>query len=263
MSSSRLIPVLKNTVFKVYIPKPLILMTNRRYSNTTSCQVDNRRKSLLSYYETGRRHFSSKAASEKTKPVALDDETLTVRIAKKIPFFNINKYRMNIVGLVLYESIADRIPYMTFMEEFSLPDTFYSWFCVTELHVWLLSVRCMSEGEDGRLARNRLIEAMWADVGQRVKKLGSGNSPIIREQVKELSEQFQAALMGYDEGLLTDDVTLAGALWRRMFQMKEVDLDHLESFVRYIRKQIIYLDNIPSKELLSNKSLPWDFDRSK
>ena len=27
-----------------------------------------------------------------------------------------------------------------FFEEFGMPDTFYSWFLVTELHVWLVGV---------------------------------------------------------------------------------------------------------------------------
>jgi hypothetical protein len=52
-----------------------------------------------------------------------------------------------------------------------MPDTFYSWFLVTELHVWILMVRTMAEGEEGRFVRNNIVEAMWEDVSTRVKKL--------------------------------------------------------------------------------------------
>jgi len=52
-----------------------------------------------------------------------------------------------------------------------MPDTFYSWFLVTELHVWMLMVRTMAEGEEGRYVRNNIVEAMWEDVITRVKKL--------------------------------------------------------------------------------------------
>lgn len=30
----------------------------------------------------------------------------------------------------------------------------------------------MAEGEDGVVLRNGILEALWSDVGQRVKKLG-------------------------------------------------------------------------------------------
>jgi cytochrome b pre-mRNA-processing protein 3 len=52
-----------------------------------------------------------------------------------------------------------------------MPDTFNSWFLVTELHVWMLMVRAMAEGDEGRFVRNNIVEAMWEDVITRVKKL--------------------------------------------------------------------------------------------
>lgn len=55
-----------------------------------------------------------------------------------------------------------------------LPDTFNSWFLVTELHVWLLAARMMADGEEGRYTRNSMMEAMWQDAEERSKKLGVG-----------------------------------------------------------------------------------------
>lgn len=62
----------------------------------------------------------------------------------------------------------------------------------------------------------------------------------MRYQIQELSEQFQAALIAYDEGLQTNDAVLAAALWRRMYQYNEVDAENLEKLVKYIRKQVIF-----------------------
>lgn len=74
--------------------------------------------------------------------------------------------------------------YSEWFEKLDLPDTFVSWFTVTELHVWMLMVRYMAEDimathsdkkkyvkGDGHFVRNCLIEALWADVGNKVKLL--------------------------------------------------------------------------------------------
>lgn len=83
---------------------------------------------------------------------------------------------MRATSVVLYECVADNVNYAEFFETFELPDTFNSWFLVTEFHVWMLLMRVMNEGsesgEDGRFMRNCVVEAMWADVTQRARKLG-------------------------------------------------------------------------------------------
>lgn len=56
--------------------------------------------------------------------------------------------------------------------------------------------------------------------------------------MSELSEQLHAALIAYDEGLQSDDVVLAGALWRRLYQQQTVDPEHLDGLVKYIRRQV-------------------------
>ena len=57
-----------------------------------------------------------------------------------------------------------------------MPDTFYSWFLVTELHVWMLLVRFMSEGTNGEEVRNLLVKTMWNDVNKRSKQLDVSHS---------------------------------------------------------------------------------------
>ncbi|VEN57338.1 unnamed protein product [Callosobruchus maculatus] len=80
--------------------------------------------------------------------------------------------KLKATGYFIYEAIADNLDYVSFFEQYDLPDTFYSWFVVTELHIWMLSVRSMAQGDEGRFLRNCIIEALWNDVAQRAKKLG-------------------------------------------------------------------------------------------
>ena len=53
----------------------------------------------------------------------------------------------------------------------------------------------------------------------------------------ELSEQFQAALVIYDEGILCDDIVLASAVWRRILS-RHCDARQLEAMVKYVRQMV-------------------------
>ncbi|XP_065573985.1 ubiquinol-cytochrome c reductase complex assembly factor 1-like isoform X2 [Artemia franciscana] len=161
-------------------------------------------------------------------------------------------------GFVLYESVADKVNYSPFLKGCQMPDTFYSWFTVTELHVWMLLVRAMDIPDDGRFLRNMIVEAMWNDVQTRSKKL-EGTGSARREQVSELGDQFTAALLSYDEGLLGSDIDLANALWRTLFQKNDVHPHALEAAVHLVRKQVQLLDEIDDETFLlkGGKSIAW------
>lgn len=190
-----------------------------------------------------------------------NDEGILKKVLKKVGFAHNSKSRLRVCSFLLYESVADRINYINFFEYFNLPNTFNSWFLVTELHVWMLLVRSMAEGsesgEDGRFLRNSIVEAMWKDVNTRAKKLGANNPSRTRAQIEILSEQFQAALIAYDEGLMTDDRVLSGAIWRRFFEMKCDDFCKLEILVKYVRQQIQMLDNMSREEFIIKPKIPW------
>lgn len=92
--------------------------------------------------------------------------------------------RLKLTGYFLYESVPEKVAYQEWFEKLDLPDTFASWFIVTELHVWLILVRYMAEDVtsitndkkkyvkgDGHFVRNCVIEALWADVAMRIKLL--------------------------------------------------------------------------------------------
>ncbi|XP_055374028.1 ubiquinol-cytochrome-c reductase complex assembly factor 1 [Condylostylus longicornis] len=183
------------------------------------------------------------------------------RLLKKISGAEESRPRLKVSGYILYENVADKLNYIEFFETFNLPNTFNSWFIVTELHIWMLLLRAMAEGsetgQDGRFLRNTIVEAMWADVNARAKKLGAHNPSGTRAQIEMLSEQFQAALIAYDEGIQSSDIVLASALWRRFFEQKCDDYTRLEKLVNYVRKQVSMLENLNKLNFMFKPKIEW------
>ncbi|EEB15108.1 Basic FGF-repressed Zic-binding protein, putative [Pediculus humanus corporis] len=129
-----------------------------------------------------------------------------------------------------------------------MPDTFYSWFKVTELHVWMLLVRLHQDGPESKKIRQSLINAMWEDALKRSKTLAPGNKNN-REDFKFLLNSFSTILFAYDEGLLTNDKVFSNALWYYFFGEKCDDPRKIEALIRYIRSQIAHLNEIQTKNI--------------
>ncbi|XP_070163191.1 ubiquinol-cytochrome-c reductase complex assembly factor 1 isoform X2 [Polyergus mexicanus] len=153
------------------------------------------------------------------------------RMLKKIGILDIQKYRYMAVGNQVYENVLAQIDYPFFYKHFNMADSFFSWFLVTELHVWMIIVRYMAEGNAGKLVRKSIIATLWEDTSARAENLG------------------------YDEGIQSDDKILAGALWRRFFHLECNNPEHIETLIIYVRKQICLFDNLPSHEILKKPIL--------
>lgn len=138
----------------------------------------------------------------------------------------------------LYECVADQVMYNEFVNKFNLPNSFNSWFLVTELHVWMLMVRAMGEIEHGEVVRNRIVESMWTDVVKRVQKLVPGSRTLAYKQIEDCSREFQYAILEYDEGLMKDDRQLASAIWRRFFGSNNDNYENIELLIKYIRMNV-------------------------
>ncbi|XP_012231939.1 ubiquinol-cytochrome-c reductase complex assembly factor 1 isoform X2 [Linepithema humile] len=171
-------------------------------------------------------------------------------LLRKTGLVDMQKYKNIAIGYSVYENILKQIDYQFFFKYFNMADTFYSWFLVTELHVWMAMTRYMAEGKNGKLIRNNIVSAMWEDTNARIENLGNISGKLKHKQIKDLSDQFNAAIIGYDEGILSDDKVLAGALWRRFFNFEGHNPEHVETLIIYIRKQICLFDNLPSHEIL-------------
>ncbi|XP_058066640.1 ubiquinol-cytochrome-c reductase complex assembly factor 1 [Anopheles bellator] len=183
------------------------------------------------------------------------------RFIAKMGWIDNSAVRLRVSSCLLYESVADSIDYSEFFTRFDMPDTFNTWFLITELHVWMLLVRSMAEGAEkgaaGRFLRNCIVETMWNDVTTRAKQLTMDNPSVVRPQIQQLSEQFQAALISYDEGLSYDDKALAAALWRRFLGGRCEDYQRLELLVEYVRKQAAMLDQLSRYDFAIKPNIKW------
>lgn len=149
----------------------------------------------------------------------------------------------------MYLCCAELPDYSLLMKELELKDTFNCWCRLLYLHVWIVLVRLAQEGEEGKFVCKELVKYMWQDIDIKSKKLGFSKHR--KEGVKALFEHFKPTLLSYDEGALSSDSVLAGALWRNIFEMNCADVSHLELMVDYTRRQLAHVDQQPASDLLS------------
>ena len=82
---------------------------------------------------------------EKEKPqLGLQGDNLVQRLYNKMFGGGVPLTKLKASGYILLTHCAQRTELLKFFETFDMPDTFYSWFLVTELHVWLLGVRSLT-----------------------------------------------------------------------------------------------------------------------
>jgi len=199
------------------------------------------------------------------KPLELVNDNLVTRIYKKI-FSGVPMSKLKASGYILVTHCTQGIDVLGFFKTFNMPDTFYSWFLVAELHVWLLGARLMAEGDSGRVVRNSMVEALWMDCDNRAKAIGDMATSVRTKHIAGIAEEFQAALFIYDEGILGNDMELANALWRRFFlSMREVeheqtplpDPEKMLLLVNYVRRVAHYLDNSDAVDIIVKTEITW------
>ena len=79
-----------------------------------------------------------------------------------------------------------------FFDYFDMPDTFFSWFLITELHMWMLINRIMvNNDEDFEKVRNFMIATLWQDCQIRVKLLDTIPMSERKETLEDLAMEFQ------------------------------------------------------------------------
>lgn len=138
----------------------------------------------------------------------------------------------------MYGHAVDQLNHAEFVDKFQMPNTFNTWFLITELHIWMLMVRSMGELKDGALIRNNMIETMWQDVTLRANTLAPEDGRMVKKQIEELTGQLQYAIILYDEGLTKDDKQLASSLWTRFFNSNCDNYEHIELMVKYVRYNV-------------------------
>ncbi|CAG8713348.1 11352_t:CDS:2, partial [Acaulospora morrowiae] len=135
-----------------------------------------------------------------------------------------------------------------YIDECRLPDSFQTWFSITQLHVWMLMVRFRAE-QDGKVYMQQLVNHLFDDAEWRMReKHGITSNRIIIQYMKDYLSQFHGGVMSYDEGLCKDDPVLAAALWRNVL-VTEGSAHNIACLVKYVRRELQSLDMTPYEEL--------------
>ncbi|KAF8152614.1 hypothetical protein B0H34DRAFT_726820 [Crassisporium funariophilum] len=161
-------------------------------------------------------------------------------------------------ALVLYENVCAVKPdddSAFWQDACYLPPTFQSWFTITNLHIWMLTVRLRAlPAEHGKYYQQALIDHFFIDIEDRIrtvlqpppeptkpytfttpfyvnpnappidkaapdgKKKPRGRAPdrIVTRQMKIFKEQWAGMGLSFDLGLVKGDMELAGAVWRNL-----------------------------------------------
>lgn len=56
---------------------------------------------------------------------------------------------------------------------------------------------------------------------------------------------------------MSDDQVLAAALWRRFFEMNSQDYENIERMVKYVRRQVLMLDQLSKQDFIFKPKIPW------
>ena len=168
--------------------------------------------------------------------------------------------RLRFAAANLFFSIQYQVDYDKFFRKLEAPDVMNSYCLITFFHVWLVSVALMRNDQSvrnyttGLEVRRCLMKNMWTDIETRARKLNTSmNRKNSLRTYNTLNGIFNAFLFGFDEGLLGDDVALASAVWRHLFEMRELkDYSGVKDIVEYTRKNVNHLEKINDEDMFKN-----------
>ncbi|ETN70722.1 Ubiquinol-cytochrome C chaperone [Necator americanus] len=144
---------------------------------------------------------------------------------------------------------------------FGLPDYMSSWYKLTLMHCWMVLMR-MHVSLDAqaylRLQRS-MLSTMWFDVDNRLKIVGQelGQTLTSESDLKSMHGLHLQTFLEYDEGFLTDDRVLAGAVWRCLYVSRSCDPIHVLRTIAYMRATIAWLDTLDLKEIMVDGIKEW------
>ncbi|KFD53069.1 hypothetical protein M513_05983 [Trichuris suis] len=161
---------------------------------------------------------------------------------------------------MLYLQCANGVDYLNFIEKYHMPDTFMSWFKITVLHIWMVLLRLTGTATVQAVVKQEMVYCLWDDVDGRLAQLKRISPSVSVKRRETLGECYGLLLISfceYDEGILGDDKTLAGALWRNMYNRELVDPVVLSNLVRYVRFQARVLHRVAPELMLSEGVKEW------
>ncbi|CAD1813568.1 Ubiquinol-cytochrome C chaperone family protein [Candida parapsilosis] len=137
-----------------------------------------------------------------------------------------------------------------YYQTLGLPMSFSQQVQITILHYWILSVRMRAlPFKYAKQYQQKLVDRIFEDLSSRMTtELGIKSGRIIEGYLKDYHTQMLGSVLSYDEGLMTDDITLAAALWRNVFNANDnVDIRHVEALLVYVRSQLYVLNKMTDR----------------
>ncbi|GAA99324.1 uncharacterized protein L969DRAFT_47958 [Mixia osmundae IAM 14324] len=106
-----------------------------------------------------------------------------------------------------------------FYNQCGMPDSFQTWFGITNLYGWILTVRLRAlPAPLGQKFNQQMVNRIFFDAEDKIKgDYKIKGSSVIKGSMKDLLAQYHGFQTALDEGLVGDDATLAAAIWRNMF----------------------------------------------
>jgi len=107
-----------------------------------------------------------------------------------------------------------------FYDECGLPRSYQSWMQITNLHIWLLSVRFRAlPAPLGKSYIQEIINHYFIHSETLMRtRYSVKQGRLIKGYLRDMLYQYHGANMGYDEGLVSEnDAVLTAAVWRNIF----------------------------------------------
>jgi len=173
-----------------------------------------------------------------------------------------HKRMLDAAALRLYRNCSNDYQYLKLIDKFGMHDNIYTWWKLTLLHVWMLSVRLHTSLDMHAYHRLKqtILRELWDDWDKRLKvvKEEIDLKVLAREWAKRLHGLYIQTLLELDEGFLDSDAVLAGSIWRCFYQGNDaIDATHLNAVVLYIRSTMAYLDTLDVESILVNGVQEW------
>lgn len=161
----------------------------------------------------------------------------------------------------LYYNCADNYDFPRLCEMFGLGDYMSSWYKLTLLHNWMVLLRLHNDFDAKayiRLQRG-LLSTMWLDIDARLKIISDELNQVVTSEndMKHMHGLHLQTFFEYDEGFLSDDRVLAGAIWRCLYMQREADPIHVLRVVTYIRSTVAWLDTLETNQILVEGIKEW------
>ena len=98
-----------------------------------------------------------------------------------------------------------------------MPESFETWFQITNLHVWILACRFRAlQPPLGKAYIQHLLNVFFEDIEARMRLYGVKYGTVVARFSRDLLHKYHGTALSYEEGLIKGDTAMAAALWRNL-----------------------------------------------